>query len=305
MNVMKVRGMRAGGLGSLMVLLLSGVLAGQDDRPSPLEAQKVVVLNMVIDGIVTKLEHEPQDLVKKGELLVQLDPYRVQLEVDSLKTQIEINRMVEAPESKIRYTYASENLEIIKKLYQYKIGEARAASEKELKEATQSSEIAAKELNRVGLDRKVLEFRMRQNQKILEQHSLRSPFDGVIVPFSSIKTLEDRRLKPIEVGEVVVAGAPVMALMKVDYLQIPWTLPISELSSVQLGQKVKVVVDRPNSEPIEAKIVYISPTIDYPTQTFDIKVEFVNSQVERYEDMPRGSYPYSYRPGMKGWVRLR
>jgi len=304
MNVRKLRGIRAGGLACLMVLHLSGVLAGQDDRPSPLEAQKVVVLNLAIDGIVTQLEHEPQDLVKKGELLVQLDPYRVKLEVDSLKTQIEINRTVEAPENKIRYTYASENLEIIKKLYQYKIGEARAASEKELKEATQSSEIAAKELSRVGMDRKVLEFRMRQNQKILDQHSLRAPFDGVIVPFSSIKALEDRKLKPIEVGEVVVAGSPVMAIMKVDYLQIPWTLPIAELSSVQLGQKVKVVVDQPNSELIDAKIVYISPTIDYPTQTFDIKVEFTNPRADRYEKLPQGSYPYSYRPGMKGWVRL-
>jgi len=271
---------------------------------SSLDAQRVVVLSMAVDGIISRLAHEPQEFVKKGDLLLQLDAKRIELEVKSLQKQLELNRTVDLLQARIRFKYACDNLEIVEELYNTKIGDARAASEKERKEAVQSKDIAELELERIRMQGQMLELKLCQNQDLLARHSLRAPMDGVIVPFSSIKNLESRNLKQLQVGETVQAYAPAMAMMKVDRLQVRRTLPTERLADVRLGQTVDVCVDREDSKPVPTRIVYISPTISYSTQRFEIKVELENSFVENPQRLTPGAYPYRFRPGMRAWVKL-
>ena len=221
---------------------------------SSLDAQRVVVLSMSVDGIISRLAHEPQDYVKKGDLLVQLDSNRIELEVENFMKQLELNRTVDLPQARIRFKYACDNLGIVEELYNTKIGDARAASEKERKEAVQSRDIAELELKRVRMQGQVLELKLRQNQELLARHTLRAPMDGVVVPFSSVKNLEARNLKQLQVGETAQAYTPVIAMMKVDRMKVKHTLPTSRLADVKLGQTVDVYVDREDSEPVSAGI---------------------------------------------------
>lgn len=271
---------------------------------SSLDAQRVVVLSMAVDGIISRLAHEPQEFVKKGDLLLQLDAKRIELEVKSLRKQLELNRTVDLPQARIRFKYSCDNLEIVEELYNTKIGNARAASEKERKEAVQSKDIAELELERIRMQRQMLELKLRQNQDLLDRHTLRAPMDGVIVPFSSVKNLEARNLKQLQVGETVQAYTPAMAMMKVDRLRVRRTLPIVRLADVRLGQTVDICVDREDSKPVPAVIVYISPTIYYGAQKFDIKVELANTLLKDHQRLAPGAYPYCFRDGMRAWVKL-
>ncbi|MCK5271937.1 MAG: efflux RND transporter periplasmic adaptor subunit [Sedimentisphaerales bacterium] len=289
---------------SAMPLPAQNELLFGGENYSSLDAQRVVVLSMAVDGIISRLAHEPQDFVKKGDLLVKLDSNRMELEVKSFRAQLGLNHTVDLPQARIRFKYACDNLEIVEELYNTRIGDARAASEKERKEAVQSRDIAELELERIRMQGQMLELKLRQSQELLDRHSLRAPMDGVVVPFSSIKNLESRNLKRLQVGETVQAYAPAMAMMKVDKLQVRRTFPTERLADVRLGRTVDICVDREDSKLVPAEIVYISPTISYSTQRFEIKVELENPFVENPQQLPPGAYPYRFRPGMRAWVKL-
>ncbi|MCK4627479.1 MAG: efflux RND transporter periplasmic adaptor subunit [Sedimentisphaerales bacterium] len=289
---------------SAMPLPAQNELQFGGENYSSLDAQRVVVLSMAVDGIISRLAHEPQEYVKKGDLLVQLDSNRIELEVENFMKQLELNRTVDFPQVRIRFKYACDNLGIVEELYNTQIGDARAASEKERKEAVQSRDIAELELERIRMQGQMLELKLRQNQELLARHTLRAPMDGVVVPFSSVKNLEARNLKQLQVGETVQPYTPAIAMMKVDRMKVKHTLPTSRLADVKLGQTVDVYVDREDSKPVPARIVYIGPTISYSTQQFKIKVELENPSLENPQQLPTGAYPYSFRPGMRAWVKL-
>ena len=294
----------------VFVLCSAMPLPAQNELPfggenySSLDAQRVVVLSMAVDGIISRLAHEPQDFVKKGDLLVKLDSNRMELEVKSFRAQLGLNHTVDLPQARIRFKYACDNLEIVEELYNTRIGDARAASEKERKEAVQSKDIAELELERIRMQAQVLELKLRQNQELLAWHTLRAPMDGVIVPFSSVNNLKARDPKQLQVGEMLQAYAPAIAMMKVDRLRVKRTLPLERLADVRLGRMVDVCVNREDSKPVPAVIMYISPTIYYAAQKFDIKVELANPRLKDHKRLPPGAYPYRFRPGMQAWVKL-
>lgn len=267
-----------------------------------LEPQKVVVLSAEVDGVVAQVNYEPQEFVSQGEVIVQLDADLVEIEIERLRQQIKLNTSKE--EAQIILEFSKKNYEIIEELYNKKVGEVRVGSPKELFDARQRYEIAKLGDRKAQLEVAELQLNLRRSIKLLEKHTIRTPWDGVIVPFSSVKKVPAvENAKKVEVAETVRAGAPVQAMMKVDRLRIPLSLPVEQLDAVHLGQKATVQIEG-SSETLPAEVVFISPTVE-STRQFNVKVEFANPPVEA-QSMPRSFYRYKYRPGMRArvqWVR--
>ncbi len=296
--------------GLLSILMMSYTATAQtgdyqDRYAGFLEPQKTAILNMMIDGVVENVRHSPQDIVKKDDLLIQLDTERYELERDLTRAELEIARMVKITEQRIRLQYSVDNLDIVRQLYNLDpnaFGGTRVASEKELKEAMQSKDIAEIQLKNAQMEAGKLEIRLAQVNLSIEQHSLKAPFDGVIVPFSSVETLKGASIKRVEVGETVRRETPATAMMKVDRLRLRWILPKNELGKVYLGQPATVYVDGFNDRPVSAEVVFISPTVT-SVDNFDIRVEFSNPLVTE-EPLREGAYPYLFRPGMRARLEL-
>lgn len=272
-----------------------------DQYPETLMARRVAVLSTAVDGIIENIIHEPQDFVEPGDVLVQLDANRVQLEVERLQTQIDLSTTLQ--EAQIRLDYAVDNFDIVEKLYETKIDSVPVGSKKEYDEAKQRKDMAKLDMTKATLEMKLLRLSLRQNQKLLAMHSIYAPWNGVIVPLSSVGTLADRGLKRPEPGEMVRAGQEVIAIMKVDRLRITKALPISELDNVQLGQKVCVHVEGVEGGPIPGTVVYKSPTIVGAVKKFPIDVECRNPLLPQDNTQP-GVYRYKFRPGMRARIEL-
>jgi len=287
------------------VLLLSPAL-GQDyspklqERSQYLKPQKVVILSAAADGIITNIAYTPQDFIRQGETLIQLDDDLVKLQIDSLKVKIKLSVEIDAKDADIRYQFARDNLDIVQQMYKEKIGESRVVSEKELKEAIQTKEIAELGPPKAALGKKLLEIELKQNQKLLEKHAVKAPDDGVLVRFDSVTNLEDSKLKEPQVGEMVKAGQPLAALMKVDRLSVTVPKDAGDLDAVRLGQKAVVYVDngRDQAQKVPGEVVFKSPTVVGAVQRFHIEVEIKNPPLDG-EDQSRGIYRYRFRPGMK------
>jgi len=268
----------------------------------PLEAQKVILLSVAKQGIVRKIAHEPQDYVKKDDLLIQLDDDLVKLEISALEARIDLSTIEQ--DADIKCQYAKDNLEIVEKLYKEKIGGAGVSHPKELREAEQTYELAKSGIKNAELEMKLLRNALEQKKKELKLHSIKAPIDGVIVPWDdeAIDIREIKELKRIEVGEMVVPTQPAIVMMKIDYLKTRIFQPSSKFNAVRLGQSAKVYIEGA-AEPIAATVVYKSPVDNYSLRRFNIEVEFKNPKLQA-KDIPAGIAPFRFRPGMRARVEL-
>jgi multidrug efflux pump subunit AcrA (membrane-fusion protein) len=131
--------------------------------------------------------------------------------------------------------------------------------------------------------------------------------DGVIVSLASVDEIlqvANLKVKPSEVGETVQVGKPIIAMMKVDKLRLRKTLPITQQGDVRLGQSVDVFIEDVVNKKVTGQVVYISPTINSATQTFEVKVEIDNPLVENYQKLSQSDYRYLFRPFIKAYAKL-
>jgi len=269
------------------------------------QAQEVVVMPAEVPGLIVRMPFKPQDFVKEGEVLVQLDPNLIALELDNIRSQIALSTKEEA--AAVRLQYAKDNYEIIKKLYETKIYVdekiRRVGTEKELKEAEQQKELTELGVRDARLEMNLLQIKLKQMRKRLSQMTIRAPWDGVIVPFFSVKNVPQlERSKPPAVGEMTTTGQVVIAMMKVDILKVQSEVEVEQLDSLYLGKPAKVYIPYGSKEAIPAKVVFISPTVD-STGVVPFEVEFANPAAPVSGVRPgRGFYRYRFRPGMKARV---
>jgi len=280
---------------------ISTGMSGLEDYPWQIKAQKVAVLYTEVDGVLKRIVHKPQDFVKEGDVLMELDSEMIEMELVKAKAQKDLFNGFE--DARIRLAFAQDNFDIVEKMFNKMIGTSPAASPKEYKEARQSLDLAKLGKRKAKLDSILIDTELKRNEMILKKHKIRAPMDAVVVPFTSVVELTGQSIKPVEVGETIRAsGQPVIALMKVDRLRVELlTIPVTQLNDVQLGQKAKVFVQGAQTTPIDAQVVYKSPTIS--ATTFSIVVEFDNPLLEGLPDRP-GVYRYHFRPGMKARVEL-
>ena len=296
------------GLGLVVVMLTcwAGTADAQtlgitEDYPAFLQAQRVAVLSSVVEGVIERIAYEPQEFVEKGALLVQLDAKRVALKIDKLNAQIELNTAIE--DAEIRLKYAQENLEVARELYGKRIGDFSVGTKKALNEAEERRNIAKLDRTKARLEVKLLGLTLDENREILDLHSIKAPWSGVVVPFSSVETLSDRNLKKPGAGETVRASQELVAMMKVDRLRVSASLPVAQINDVDLGQPARVHVPEVSDEAIPATVVFKSPTVDFATTAFEIEVELQNVLLDQ-GNKPKGFYRYKFRPGMRARVEL-
>lgn len=131
------------------------------DIPATLQWSQRVELSTPVSGVVQAVNVEAGDPVKKGQILLTLDSTTYLARV--AENQSEITRMnAEAEEAK-------RNLERVQGLYERTVVSTTELDQAKLQVVRSQSMLAE------------ARARLRQNQKALEDTSLRAPFDAVVI----------------------------------------------------------------------------------------------------------------------------
>lgn len=275
---------------------------------NPVKAQDVAVLSAEATGLIVQMPFVPQDFVRKGEILVQLDPNLILLEIENIEAQIALSTKEEV--AAVNLQYAEDSFKIIQNVYESPIEvvneEISAFSEKEFKEAKQRVELMKLGVRESRLEMNKLQIQLRQLRERLFQMSIRAPWDGVVVPFKSVKEFmsQSSSMKQPTVGEMVTVGQHVIVMMKVDILKVQWGRKKEQLSNFYLGKPVKVFIPPSSQEAIPAEVVFICPTVDSGGNVY-IDLEFENPAIPLGgQQSGRGFYRYQFRPGMKARVEV-
>ena len=220
-----------------------------------------VTLRSAVNGHVQAIYCQEGQVVKQGEILVELDcgPARARQKIAKLEAESE----GPLQNAKAELEYAQAHFQRMALLFKQK-----ASSEREYHEAQLRLQNAEATL-------RIEEERMAANQARyelaaaeLEQFFLRAPFDGMIVQIQT------------GTGASVSSSNDLVRLVSLDYYRVELFLPVVQANELEVDQMIPVQINGPMEQTLEARVVYCSPLIEAATGTTRVVLEIDNRELQ-------------------------
>lgn len=199
-----------------IILLVTALLphtVWAEEVQATLQWSQRVELSTPVSGIVQSVNVEVGDMVKKGQVLLKLDNTIYQARV--AENQSEITRLnAEAEESK-------RNLDRVQELYERTVVSTTDLDQAKLQLIKSRAALSE------------AQSRLRQNQKVLDDATLRAPFDSVVV------------LREAEPGQSVAAGLQpqmLLTLARSGEMAARANLSLPQMDKLTAGQTLTVSV---------------------------------------------------------------
>ena len=227
-------------------------------------------------GIVSETRVNRGSIVKKDDLLVQLDPrdaqyaliggqmaaeeLRVRLGLDEAKEfdaqakEFDTAAVPEVEAAKLAKELAEKKYKRSESLKQQNMISAEAADqmEAEYRSAIQQHRLAILQAKQLYQGYQLALARNLVLKKAVDDCSIRAPFDGWVAE------------RNISVGERVIAlfpGAKLVTLLRIDPLRLTLTVPQQESAQIKVGQKVVFQTDAFPGETFTGAVRYITPQV--------------------------------------------
>lgn len=215
-------------------------------------------LGFAIRGRVGELLVKPGDKVTKGQLLMRLDA-SVQRQIASMY-RLEAEDQSKVKMAQTALTFREEDLRITKD------SNARGgAAENDVREAQFRRDSAEIEVAQALHQKAVNQQMLNRELATLEQMEMTAPFDGTVLEIKK---------RP---GEIVEENSQAVTIVNIDPLWLDVNVPTREAVKFGLGQTASVTwEDLDAAEPMQGKIVFISPFGHGGARQIQIRVEVPN-----------------------------
>jgi RND family efflux transporter MFP subunit len=224
-----------------------------------IEARQSIDLRSSVDGVIDKLYVRRGDKVRKGQLVATLEsgPERAALEVARSRAS-----MV----GEIRSAEAKVDLAKKKWLRAEELLRKNFVSVNARDEAQAEYELAIEQLRAATENQKLAKLDVTRAEEVLEQRSIRSPINGVVV---------DVLLRP---GDLMSSNQkdPIMQLVEVDPLNVELVLPVSQFGKLKDGQRAVVLPEQPVGGRYAARVEIVDPVVDAASGTFGVRLRLPN-----------------------------
>lgn len=206
-------------------------------------------------AVVTAIHAEEGSMVKAGALLAQLDH-----EVQKLRVKVaEHNALATYAISLARLNVATAQREL-ERLREM----GGAASLREIDDAKDELQAAELELEEAEFDRRQAELDAALQRALLEEYSIRAPFDGQVLEFEK------------HIGEVAEEGGSIVTLVQLDPLEVRIDCPLSRAMAMSVGERALVSPIDPSLEPRAGTVTFISASADAGSQTVRVHIDVPN-----------------------------
>lgn len=216
--------------------------AGFQAFPGDVRAREESVLAFRVGGKIARRHVDAGARVKRGDVLAELDPEDLRLQVAAIRAQMaaaEAN-LATARAERDRYRNMAERKLVSRSLYEQQENLFKAAEAQ------------------VGQVRAQLDVSRNQ----AEYAQLRAPVDGIIAT------------RQAEAGQVVAAGQPIFMLAADGEREIAISLPEQRIGDFSVGQTVMVELWSRSGERVAGTIRELSPAADPLSRTYAARVSF-------------------------------
>jgi len=214
------------------------------DATGQLVAKAEATVAAQVAGEVTSIAVEEGTAVERGQVLLEIDPERRQLELADAEA-----RLAEARASVAEALREVERLRGLRR--------RDAVSQARLDDAVTQLALARSRENGA-------EARLGLARRALEDATIRAPFAGLVAR------------RHANVGEYLGVAAPLFHLVALDPIEVEFTVPEIDSARVEVGNEVELRVAPYPSERFAAEVTAVSPTIDPSTRTLRVTAELPN-----------------------------
>jgi RND family efflux transporter MFP subunit len=258
----------------LAVALMLGLLTAPqpalaDAFDCLIEPNQTVEVRSPVEGLIRAVYVKRGDRVSAGQALVQLESAPEQSAAEMARFRSQMKGRIESARNRLQY--ANKKIARVQALQKdhFSTDDAldqaeaeKLIAESELADATENRELAARE-HQHALD-------------VLNQRTLRSPFNGVVV---------DRMLNPGDLAESGAGRKGILKLAQVEPLRVEAVLPPQAFRKVAVGGKATVTPEVVGGR-YPATVAVVDSVLDSASGTFGVRLELPN---------PKGVLPAGVR----------
>ena len=244
------------------------------DVVGTLAAVDQVTVSSETDGKVRRILADLGDRVRAGQVLIEIDNERQQYTLEQQQAALartlaqygatdpqhlpEIERTPDVQKAKADLVQATQSFDRASELFkrtlisQQALDDAKTALES--KKASYDSALQTARNLRASIQASEATVKLAARQ--LRDTEIRAPFDGYV----------ERRL--VNLGELVKAPMPVMAIVRLDPLKVTAELPEKMAPWITAGRSLELHVDAYPSRTFNGQVTRISPAVNTSTRAF-------------------------------------
>ncbi|MEO1023789.1 MAG: efflux RND transporter periplasmic adaptor subunit [Bacteroidota bacterium] len=189
-----------------------------------------VIIRPDVSGEIIELAVREGDFVRKGDLLVRLEPDLFQARIDQLSATL-LTQKAQYEQTKATLIQSEANYLTNKELF-----EKEAVSKLEFIQAESSYEAQKASLKAAEYQIESAEAQLRQSKEELEQTVIRAPQDGTVTGLTV--ELGERVL-----GNTQVAGTEMMRISLLDKMEVLVSVNENDIVNVSLQDTTRIEVD--------------------------------------------------------------
>ena len=210
-------------------------------------------------GFIKQMPVEEGDVVKKGDLLFEVDPSDINSMLNQARGAV-LQAKSGVLMAEMAYADALKDYQRFKDLYA-----KGAVSKRDFEKMTLMKNIRAKQVDMAKGMLKQAEAVLNRVQAQYKYAKVKSPINGVVT------------MKMKKVAEMALPGYPVVVLSDLNSLKAKSYVKESDLDYFKLGMPVSVYVPALKKE-YQAKVSTIIPSADPATHSFVVKYSFENTK---------------------------
>jgi len=244
---------------AIIGVLTASVASAQDTGifDCVMDPSEVVLVSSPTGGVVAETMAGRGDRVTRGQVLARLSSDVERANVALLEARTNSTAALDAQTAR---------RDLIKTRYErsLELRERNIISDDQLAEVT--AELVASEslVRQAELDRTIAQQELDRARVILNQRTITSPIDGIVV------------LRNTNAGEFLAQNDYVMSIVSLDPLYVEAFLPIEVYDLVQLGAIGTVRPNAPIGGSYDAKVTVADQVFDAASGTFGVRLELPN-----------------------------
>lgn len=250
---------------ALLLMLMSACPAHADTFVADclIEPTQQVSIGTPVTGVLDQVWVKRGSRVAKGQVVASLVSGVEQAAVQL--AQFKANQTAQADMAERKLGFAKSKFERRQSMSQEKL-----MPQQESDDAEAEYRLAEAEWMIARENQQIAQLEFKQQKAQLEQRTIRSPLNGVVVDQSAFA------------GEVVESGGnakPIVRLAQLDPLRVQVILPKSRFGKIRAGSSVDVTPESPIAGKYTARIKSIDKLLDAASGTFVVFLELPNSKL--------------------------
>jgi RND family efflux transporter MFP subunit len=222
-----------------------------------IEPRLKVALAAPMAGVLKDVLVDRGDRVHRGDILAQLESSVEQATVALDKARAASTAAIVSRSARADYL-------ALKRDRIWKLQVRGTIAQAALDEASADLAIATADLTEAKDQQKIANLEYQRSVAALEQRSIRSPIDGLVV---------ERKLAG---GEYAYDQAPILVLAEVDPLSVEVYLPVASFPKVKVGMAAIVHPSEPIGGDYRATVEIVDSVFDARSGTFGIRLKLPN-----------------------------